>query len=234
MSWLAALNDQVVIGWARIRRRREIRNLPSVTRVNIGSGVVVAPGWLNVDVSIASLVSSSPRPFLKFIYRIMPGSSAIKRDLTEQEFCDLLRRHKFIHHDVRFGLPFPEASVDFLYASHFFEHLYRVEALALLQEARRVLKPTGIFRICVPDLEYAMALWQRGEKDRALQFFFLDRDVSSFTRHRYMWDFESLREILGKAGFSTVERCRFQIGRTPDLEMLDNRPDETLYVEAHP
>jgi len=234
MSWLALLNDQVVGGWARIRRRRRIRNLPPVTNVNIGSGVLVAPGWLNVDVSIASLFSSSPRPFLKFIYRIMPSSSAIKRDLAEQEFCELLRKHKFIHHDVRFGLPFPDASVDFLYSSHFLEHLYRVEVLALLQEARRVLKPTGIFRICVPDLEYAMTLWQKGVKDRALQYFFFDRDVSSFTRHRYLWDFESLREVLEKAGFSSVERCRFQVGQTPDLQVLDNRPDETLYVEAHP
>lgn len=89
-----------------------------------------------------------------------------------------------------------------------------------------------MLRICVPDLDYALSLFNEGKKERALEFFFYGPDVSDFTRHRYMWDFESLSGALREAGFSTVARCRYRQGRTPDLDLLDNRPEETLYVEA--
>jgi SAM-dependent methyltransferase len=229
---LARLNDVVVAAGAKFRRRQRVRRLPDPAKVNIGSGLEVAPGWLNVDVSIASMVASWSKPLHRLVYWAMPRSSAIKRMFTEQRFHEVLEKNRFVHHDVRFGLPFPDRSIDFLFSSHFVEHLFRSEALALLREARRVLKPGGVFRICVPDLDHALALLQAGHEERALEFFFFDRDVSEFTRHRYMWGFDSLSTALRDVGFSTIERCRYREGRTPDLDLLDNRPDETLYVEA--
>jgi len=47
-----------------------------------------------------------------------------------------------------------------------------------------------------------------------------------------MYDFELLKQIVTQAGFVDVVKCQFRIGRTPDLVDLDNRSDETLYVEA--
>jgi hypothetical protein len=47
-----------------------------------------------------------------------------------------------------------------------------------------------------------------------------------------MYDFTILEEELARAGFRDVARVAFREGRTPDLEQLDNRPDETLFVEA--
>jgi hypothetical protein len=55
--------------------------------------------------------------------------------------------------DLRKPLPFPDASVDGLYASHILEHLDMREGRRVLRECRRVLKPGGILRIVVPDLE---------------------------------------------------------------------------------
>ncbi len=55
--------------------------------------------------------------------------------------------------DIRKPLPFESGTVDAVYASHVLEHLDREEGLGLLQECRRVLKPGGILRIVVPDLE---------------------------------------------------------------------------------
>lgn len=55
--------------------------------------------------------------------------------------------------DIRKPLPFEDGSVDAVYASHVLEHLDREEGLGLLRECRRVLKPAGIVRIVVPDLE---------------------------------------------------------------------------------
>ena len=53
-------------------------------------------------------------------------------------------------------LPFADASFDGVYHSHLLEHLPRDRALPFLQECRRVLKPGGVLRLAIPNLE-AMA-----------------------------------------------------------------------------
>ena len=51
------------------------------------------------------------------------------------------------------GIPATSASVDIVYHSHLLEHLYMEEGEDLIRECFRVLKPGGILRIVVPDLE---------------------------------------------------------------------------------
>ena len=55
--------------------------------------------------------------------------------------------------DLRRGLPFPAAGVDVCYSSHVLEHLTRAEADRFVAEQRRVLRPGGVIRVVVPDLE---------------------------------------------------------------------------------
>src|SRR5687768_2073927 len=55
--------------------------------------------------------------------------------------------------DVRRGLPFPDQSCDVAYSSHMLEHLSPQEASRFLRECFRILKPGGIIRIVVPNLE---------------------------------------------------------------------------------
>ncbi|PTY01534.1 methyltransferase [Verrucomicrobia bacterium LW23] len=55
--------------------------------------------------------------------------------------------------DLSGPLPFEDASVDVIYASHVVEHLDRSAVPALLSDIRRVLRPEGILRLVVPDLE---------------------------------------------------------------------------------
>ena len=56
-------------------------------------------------------------------------------------------------HDLSRGIPFPDGSVDAVYHCHLFEHLDREVAERFLREVLRVLKPGGVHRIVVPDLE---------------------------------------------------------------------------------
>lgn len=56
-------------------------------------------------------------------------------------------------HDLRRGIPFEDDSVDVVYHSHLLEHLDKDVGEEFLTEARRVLKPGGVHRIVVPDLE---------------------------------------------------------------------------------
>ena len=61
--------------------------------------------------------------------------------------------------DVRAGLPFPAQVFDAVYHAHVLEHLPRDGALPLLRECLRVLRPDGILRVVVPDLERVAQLY---------------------------------------------------------------------------
>jgi predicted SAM-dependent methyltransferase len=55
--------------------------------------------------------------------------------------------------DLRRGLPEASGTIDVCYSSHVLEHLLTPEAQFLVQDCFRVLKPGGILRLVVPDLE---------------------------------------------------------------------------------
>jgi len=55
--------------------------------------------------------------------------------------------------DAGKGLPFEDGQAEVCYASHVLEHFTSDQAKGLLQECRRVLRPGGVIRLAVPDLE---------------------------------------------------------------------------------
>ena len=211
-----------------VKRNQIIKTKVEVVKVNIGSGLSVADGWINVDASLNTFFSKRPRFVLKMIYKI----SGSKQYYSQESYCDILRSHIFVHHNVEYGIPFPDESVNYIYSSHLLEHMFKEDAEKLLIEAYRVLKKCGIIKICVPDLEYAISLYQKGDKEKALHYFFATSKSGYFSRHQYIYDFDLLRQLLEKIGFTNIERCSYRQGQTPDIEVLDNRPEETLYVEA--
>jgi len=58
-----------------------------------------------------------------------------------------------IAHNLLSGIPFPEAHFEAVYHSHILEHFLKPDAEKFIAECYRVLKPGGIIRIAVPDLE---------------------------------------------------------------------------------
>lgn len=56
-------------------------------------------------------------------------------------------------HNLLEGIPFPGNYFDFAYHSHVLEHFSKDAAPHLIQECYRVLKPGGILRVVIPDLE---------------------------------------------------------------------------------
>lgn len=58
-------------------------------------------------------------------------------------------------HNLANGIPFPDSSVDYVYHSHFLEHLDRDVGYFFFREVYRVLRNGGVHRVVVPDLEKA-------------------------------------------------------------------------------
>lgn len=111
--------------------------------LNLGCGVKTAPDWVNVDWS----------PYLR-----LRASPALRRVAAVALSGERRRRFERLDpavlvHDLRRPLPFADGTVDAVYHSHLFEHLDRDRVGGFLAEVRRVLRPGGRHRVCVPDLE---------------------------------------------------------------------------------
>ncbi len=128
--------------------------MTTVTILNLGCGTKVSPQCVNIDWSIYIRVAKNP-----VFYRIA------RMVLTEKRVAALesIRANAMVAHDLTRGIPYPCDSVDAVYHSHVLEHLDRNlpdpghdAALNFVKECRRVLKPGGILRIVVPDLEYSI------------------------------------------------------------------------------
>jgi len=222
-------NTTLLLGKLKRHKRIDVSGFARPVKVNLGCGLAVAPEWINIDGSLNALVATLPRFLHRWAYRL----TGANRYYTEVEYCRLLGEHLFVHHDLAYGLPLADGTVDFVYSSHFIEHLFRKDAEYLLRESYRVLKLGGTIRISVPDLEYALSLYAVGEKEKMLSdYFFVEDDDSYYARHKYMYDYSMLADVLWKVGFQDIRRCVFREGKTPDLEMLDNRPTESLFIEA--
>ena len=64
-----------------------------------------------------------------------------------------------IGHDLRRDFPFDQDTFDAAYGSHVLEHLDRREAARLVGACYRVIKPGGLIRLAVPDLETIARLY---------------------------------------------------------------------------
>jgi len=64
-----------------------------------------------------------------------------------------------IAHDVTRRFPFADSTFDAAYGSHVLEHLEPAVAEEVLRDGFRILKPGGIIRIAVPDLESIARLY---------------------------------------------------------------------------
>jgi SAM-dependent methyltransferase len=154
----------------------------------------------------------------------------------------------FLQADLSQGLPmYAEGSVDIIRASHLIEHLTLEAAHLLLNECRRVLKPGGLIRIAVPDLE-VMIKWYRAKTmdhfniDQPVEFILAPTDGEKFSRlmfsgdyaHRAIYDYPMMENFLRQAGFQRVVRSTqgFSHSEAMQLETKDQHPEISLYVEA--
>lgn len=144
--------------------------------------------------------------------------------------------------DLRRPLPIADGSVEFIYHEHFMEHLTVQEGLGLSRECLRLLKPGGILRIGMPDLELAIRqyheqTWRQpwmekyGYQHIQTRAEFINIAFRDW-EHKWLYDREELHRRLREAGFQTIRDCPRLESSVPELRGLETRDETLLVVEA--
>lgn len=208
--------------------RHEVRILKKMTdtaelKLNIGCGTSGIEGWVNIDNSPSIVLSR-----LAFGKRIF-GTPDWPRDVRRV--------------DVRKRIPYADASVACIYSSHTFEHFTYDESRAVARECFRVLKPSGVLRIVVPDLGMIVRDYLADTGDPLASHRFVSRLlltanvrdlVHAGAHHKQMFDGRSLVHMLVGVGFLSPELSSFGSSRIAEIAEieLESRRSESLYVEA--
>jgi len=109
--------------------------------------------------------------------------------------------------DAQF-LPFQDTVADELWASHILEHFRQESSIVILQEWNRVLKAEGKITVYVPNALEAFHRWTHGECEYEwlnIVIFGYDPDASPFMAHKCMFWRGSLRNLLNRADFVSLE-----------------------------
>jgi predicted SAM-dependent methyltransferase len=136
-------------------------------------------------------------------------------------------------------LGFLDDSVDAVYASHVWEHLYFEEALKLTEECYRILKPGGLLRLAVPNLKYHVETYlNSASEDAALvlneQLLYRPKSrpastlmrlyiaMADFHSHKFMYDAPYLMKIMKEAGFTEVTEMECKMSRIEEIAEIES------------
>jgi SAM-dependent methyltransferase len=195
-------------------------------RLQLGAFDQVQQGWLNTDVTPHLFVARLPG--LAWLLR---RAGVIGDERYAAYRSGTFRSLRYL--DVARRFRFEDDSFEAVYASHLLEHLDPGVAEACLKEVHRVLRPGGILRVAVPDLDAVVAQYDPTDPDGFLAGLY---DAHSGRRsrtslHRWMYNARSLEELLRRVGFGEVERCEYRQGRCPDVEQIETR-QWSLFMEG--
>lgn len=128
--------------------------------------------------------------------------------------------NEVISHDLRKALPVSSDICDVVYSSHVLEHFSRSEARAFLKECNRVLRPGGVLRIVVPDLEMIARLYLKYLDGAATG------DTEAAARHEWM-TIELLDQLTRERSGGEVLRY-WQRKPIPAMDFVIERTGEEL------
>ncbi len=151
------------------------------------------------------------------------------------------------HHN----LPFKSSSVDTVLCISAVNYFTRERGEQIIKEVHRILSKDGIARFAVQDLHSIAQKYVAGDKefffqklpsgkDRFLGVTMADKINSWFYGYKtiggkagkYFYDFETLALLFQQAGFSRVEQKAYLESELPNIESIDNRPDQMFFLEA--
>lgn len=144
--------------------------------------------------------------------------------------------------DIRDGLPLEDASLDYIVSIHALPEIAMMDLVGALRELHRVLKPGGVLRLGLPDLDKGIKAYI--DNDRSY-FLIPDEDAATiggkfvtqllwYGWSRTLFTHDFTEELLREAGFSASTACSYREtkSRFPEIVELDSRERESFFVEA--
>lgn len=202
----------------------------STIYVQYGCGLSAPAGWNNYDAS----------PTLRLQKLPVVG--------------DIFKKKVDFPSNVRYGdilknLPgIMENSCDGIYCSHVLEHLSLNDFYLAIRNTYGLLKPGGIFRCVLPDLEFSIHQYMEdvktkpamasidflnatmlGIKDRpkGLKEFIIS--LMGNSHHLWMWDQYALKKSLEEAGFIKIRKCIYNDSEDKMFRLVE---DESRFLNA--
>lgn len=193
-------------------------------KYNLGCGTALYEDYLNVG------------------YWTQLQSGVIYKDLNGTSNTFML------NHDLNNGTPANDNTLDVVYHSHMLEHLTFSEGISFIKECFRVLRPGGIMRLLVPDLE----LWAKAYLSKDKHFLgeyqkTLDSNTY-FTPgaifmgmlhnhgHKMGYDFETVFWLLQESGFVDIQKTLYSASALTEISIIEPRNPlksmESLCVEC--
>lgn len=177
-----------------------------------GCGLSAPEEWLNFDASPTLRVQRIP--VLKALLKPKPVFPSNVR------YGDIIK-----------GLPLKENELEGIYCSHVLEHLSLEDFRIALRNTYKVLKPEGMFRLVLPDLEFYARTYleELSGGDTLAAMTFIKQSMLGIERrprglggmlrsflgnshHLWLWDYPSLSAELAVAGFRDIRRCEYRDG----------------------
>src|SRR5688500_14259731 len=97
---LSTIADGVARLVGRLRPRPRLPRSSQPLKLNVGSGLGVAPGWIHIDGNIHVLMAGAPRAVLSALHR---RAANVRQWLPRDEYVRRLRSHTFMHYDLARG-----------------------------------------------------------------------------------------------------------------------------------
>lgn len=199
--------------------------MPSeILKLHLGCFDQATEGWINTDITPHLWVARIPG-LTGLLFRI----GRLSRERLEQYNRGVFRH--LIYLDVSKRFLYGDGTFDFVFPCHMLEHLFVHKAQACVAEIFRILKLGGICRVVVPALYKIVSDYNPVYSELFLKTIF-ECHRNSKNAHHWHYNAKSLLRLLRNAGFYEGYQWAYRQGRCPDLELLDNRADESLFIEA--
>lgn len=164
--------------------------------------------------------------------------------------CDVFRGVDLRLDMSKAKLPFSANSLSTVVCTSAINYITYEEARSLIRDIYRALETGGVCRMSVQDLDLLVKYYY--ENNEAF-FNQLNSDgTNRFPGHtiadkfnnwfhgfysnghacKYVYNFESLKELFVEAGFKTIERRSYLDSRLANIDLIDNRADQMFFLEA--
>ena len=191
-----------------------------MVNIHLGCGDTIGHSWQNFDSSPILILKKMKSFFFKNEINL---NKITFGNIVKKKLCE-------------------DNTADNIYFSHVLEHMNFSDAKRSLKNIYKMMKSEGSLRIVVPSLEKRIDKYlinkEANEFIKSLHFFDISSENSLFrkikffignSRHRWMYDANSLKNILEENGFKKIRPCKFGdsgIKVFEEVERLDRFLDD--------